>query len=81
MPAGWEVGAAVYLAGVVWGLLAIDARPLTKVGLAFLWPVGPAAFVVTIATLLAVLPIAFPKSGIALVVLAAVLWWVITRPF
>jgi hypothetical protein len=45
---------AIYLAGVVIGLWRTDAR----------WPIGPVAFVVTVAVLLAATPVAFigPRS-------------------
>ena len=51
---------AIYLAGVVVGLTRIDARPVSRVGLALLWPLGPAAFIVTLAVLLGASVIAFP---------------------
>jgi hypothetical protein len=51
---------AIYLAGVLTGLVTIDARPASRLGLALLWPLGPAAFVVTVAVLLAASVIAFP---------------------
>jgi hypothetical protein len=51
---------AIYLAGVLTGLVTIDARPASRLGLALLWPLGPAAFVVTLAVLLAASVIAFP---------------------
>jgi hypothetical protein len=55
---------AVYLAGVVIGLWRTDAPLPTRVLLAALWPIGPVAFVITVAILLAATPIAFlgPRS-------------------
>jgi hypothetical protein len=50
---------AIYLAGVVIGLWRTDDRWPTRAVLAALWPIGPAAFVVTVAILLAATPIAF----------------------
>jgi len=65
-----------YVAGVVWGLLMSDARPLERVVLALLWPFGPLAFVVTITILLAASVIAYPLVMVpALAVGLAVLWW------
>lgn len=78
MPHAWEVAAVVYIAGVVWGLCAIDAKPLPRIGWALLWPVGPAAFAVTITILLAASLIAFPRFGMAVGVAAAVLWWALS---
>jgi hypothetical protein len=68
--ASWSVGFAVYVAGVVAGLIVIDASPIGKIGLALLWPIGPLAFVVTVAILLAAAMIVYPlvTLGAALVV-------------
>ena len=62
---------AIYLAGVLMGLVTIDAKPASRLGLALLWPLGPAAFVVTLAVLLAASLIAFPLfwAVVALLVL------------
>jgi hypothetical protein len=59
----------VYVAGVAWGLLMIDARPSARVGLALLWSLGPFAF--TIAALLVASPIASPAFGAAVLLTAA----------
>jgi len=50
---------ALYLAGVAIGLWRTDAAWPTRVLLAALWPIGPLAFVVTVAILLAAAPVAF----------------------
>ena len=71
----WDVGLAIYVAGVVWGLLKIDAKPAPKIALAILWPLGPIAFAVTITILLAASLIAFPLWGAAVVIAAAAAWW------
>ena len=75
MVGGSNVMAALYVAGVVWGLLKIDARPLVRFGIALLWPIGPLAFAVTIALLVVAAAIAFPAFG-AVVVAVAAAWWV-----
>lgn len=49
----------VYLVGVAIGLWRTDAKPMTRLALAVLWPIGPLAFVVTVAMLLAASPFAF----------------------
>jgi hypothetical protein len=54
-----QTAALVYGIGVLWGILAIEARPAARVGLALVWPLGPVAFVVTVAVLLASAPLAF----------------------
>jgi len=50
--------AAVYAAGVVWGVAATDAPLLRRIALALLWPIGPLAFIVTVAFLVLVAPVA-----------------------
>ena len=77
MPEVWIV-LFVYGAGVVIGLAATDARPAARLGLALLWPVGPAAFVVTVAVLAAAALIAFPIVGVAVVGGALVWWWILS---
>lgn len=64
----------VYGLGVAVGLALTDAPPATRLGLALLWPVGPAAFLVTLGLLAAASLIAFPVIG-ALVVAAALAWF------
>ncbi len=66
--------ATIYILGVVIGLLRVDGSAMTKVGVALAWPLGLAAFVVTIALLVGVAAIAFPMFGIALVVLLVAAW-------
>ena len=50
---------AIYLACVAIGLWRTDARLPTRLLLALLWPIGPLAFVLVVAILLAAAPIAF----------------------
>ena len=50
---------AIYLAGVAIGLWRTDGPWPTKLLIALLWPIGPLAFVIVVATLLAAAPIAF----------------------
>lgn len=50
---------AIYLAGVLVGLLRTDARGPARVILPLLWPLGPIAFAVTATMLLAAAVIAF----------------------
>jgi hypothetical protein len=66
----------VYSVGVLTGLAATDARPASRLAHALLWPLGPAAFVVTLAVLAAASLIAFPIVGV--VVGGALVWWVLT---
>jgi hypothetical protein len=50
-----------YLVGVAIGLWRTDAKPLGRVALSVLWPIGPLAFVVTVIVLLAASPLVFVK--------------------
>jgi len=52
-----NTGLAIYLAGVAIGLWRTDGSWQTRVLLALLWPIGPLAFVVVVAILLAAAPI------------------------
>jgi len=65
----------LYVAGVIWGLLRTDARPVERVVLSLLWPLGPLAFLVTLAILVAASVIAYPLVMVPVVVVLAVLWW------
>ncbi len=68
------IAAAIYVAGVVIGLLRVDGSVTTKVGVALVWPLGLLAFVVTIATLVAVAAIVFPMFGLTLVATLVATW-------
>jgi hypothetical protein len=67
----------VYVAGVVVGLLATQGGPGTRLILALLWPLGPLAFVITVAGLVVVAAIAFPVFGIILAAALAGAWWIL----
>jgi len=71
-----DLAVAIYVAGVAWGLMVIDARPAQKTALAILWPLGPIAFAVTITILLTASLIAFPAFGVAVLIAAGLVWWV-----
>jgi predicted branched-subunit amino acid permease len=49
----------LYFIGVLIGFWRTDATLLTRLALAVLWPIGPLAFVVTVAVLIAASPFAF----------------------
>ena len=66
----------VYAVGVVAGLILVDGRPITRVTLALLWPLGPAAFVAVVAILVLASLVAFPIAGL-IAVLAAVAAWLV----
>jgi len=67
--------AAVYVVGVVIGVIATDGGLATRIGLALVWPLGPLAFAITVAGLLVVAAIAFPVFGLALAAALAAGWW------
>jgi hypothetical protein len=53
---------AIYLIGIAIGLWRTDAPLPMRLLLAVLWPIGPLAFVIVIAILVAATPIAFIGS-------------------
>jgi len=69
--------AEVYVVGVLVGLVATQGGVATRLGLALLWPLGPLAFVVTVAGLLVVAALAFPLFGIFLAAGVAAAWWML----
>ena len=77
MSVTWAIVGA-YVAGVALGLLVIDGRQAEKIGLALVWPIGPIAFVVTIALLLLASLVAFPSIGAGALVVGSVVWWALS---
>jgi len=71
----WVWIAEVYIVGAVIGLFATDGGPWTRIGLALAWPLGPLAFVFTVAGLIVAAAIAFPLFGILLAVVLGGAWW------
>jgi hypothetical protein len=67
--------ALAYVVGVMIGLVAIDGGPGARLGLALAWPLGPLAFIVTVAGLLVVAAVAFPWFGLVLAAAAGAAWW------
>jgi hypothetical protein len=67
----------VYVAGVLWALLKSDAGPAERIAVSLLWPLGPLAFVVTVAILLMASLIAYPAVAIAALAFGALVWWAI----
>ena len=65
------------MVGVLVGLLATDGSLAARIGLALAWPLGPLAFLATVAGLLVVAAIAFPFFGVALAAAIAAAWWAI----
>lgn len=67
--------AKIYIVGVLVGLVATQGGAATRLGLALLWPLGPLAFLITVAGLLVVAAIAFPLFGVILAGAIAAAWW------
>ena len=67
----------LYLAGVAFALWRTDASWPVRTALALLWPLGPAAFLITVLLLVAASTIAFPLVGalVATTGLALLFWW------
>lgn len=73
----WITIEIVYVVGLLVGLLATDSGLAARIGLALAWPLGPLAFLATVAGLLVVAAIAFPFFGVALAAAIAAAWWAI----
>jgi len=74
-----RVALGLYLAGVAVALWRTDAAWPTRTAVALLWPLGPAAFVITVLVLLAASLIAFPVTGVLIAAAALLLaWWAST---
>ena len=65
----------VYAAGVLVGLLRIDAAPVTRIVVALLWPLGLVAGVVTGTILVLAAMVLFPKLGAATLMVGVLIWW------
>ena len=65
---------AVYAVGVLVGLVMTDARPLARVAIAALWPIGPLAFVAVLCTLLVTAAVVFPAVGVAILAAGLIGW-------
>jgi len=69
------VALIVYGLGVATGLWRADAPPLRRVALALLWPLGPLAFLLTVALLVGAALIAFPVFAGIVAAGALAAWW------
>jgi len=74
-----EVLWAIYAAGVLIALWRTDAHWSTRIAVAMLWPLGPLAFLVTVAILLAASLIAFPLIAGGMAIIGAVAVWMMWR--
>ncbi|MBI3049097.1 MAG: hypothetical protein HYY76_12390 [Acidobacteria bacterium] len=54
-----------------------DAKPLERVVLSLLWPLGPLAFLVTVTILLAASVMAYPVVMVPVVVALVFVWWLL----
>ncbi len=72
-----QVFLAIYALGVLVALVRSDAAWPMRVVLGLLWPLAPLAFVVTVASLVAVGMVAFPVFGAAVVAVAGAAWWLL----
>ena len=68
---------AIYAAGALVAFWRTDASWPTRLSLAALWPVGPLAFLVTVAILVGASLIAFPLVAglVAVAGAAGAIWW------
>ncbi|MCA1584654.1 MAG: hypothetical protein LC791_07755 [Acidobacteria bacterium] len=66
----------LYVAGVIVGLVAVDARGSMRIVLPLLWPLGPAAFVIVIAGLTLVAIVLWPLRLLPiLAAIGALAYW------
>jgi len=68
----------LYFAGVVWSLARTDAQPAERVVLSLLWPLGPLAFLATVAVLLAASVIAYPLVMVPATMVVVAVWWLLS---
>ena len=68
----------IYAAGVAAGIVFTDARPLTRIGLALAWPIGPLAFVLVIGLLLIAALYIFPVFGAVVAAGIVAAWWMLS---
>ena len=66
-----------YVVGVLAALWRTDAAWPIRAAVALLWPIGPAAFVLTVLLLVAASTIAFPVVGALVAVSALVAAWLV----
>jgi len=71
------VMAEIYVVGVLVGLFATQGGVATRLGLALLWPLGPLAFIITVAGLLVAAAIAFPIFGVIVAAGIVAAWWML----
>ena len=68
----------IYAAGALVAVWRTDAHWPTRIAVALLWPLGPLAFVVTVAILVGASLIAFPLlAGVLAVAGGAAVWWLV----
>ncbi len=72
-----QLALLIYGLGVAAGLVLTDAKPVLRVVLSLLWPLGPLAFAIVVSGLLLASLVAFPLFGAAVTVVAAVAWMVL----
>ena len=71
-----RIALGIYLLGAAVALWRTDAAWPVRAAVAMLWPIGPAAFIVTVLLLLAASTIAFPAVGVLAAAAALLAWWV-----
>ena len=67
----------LYAAGVIIGLVRVDAGPTTRLAVSLLWPLGVVAGVVTVSALILAAMVLFPMIGAAAVALSLLIWWML----
>ncbi len=73
-----ETALAIYLAGVLAGLLGMYEPFPARVVMAMLWPVGPLAFAITVGFLIATSLVIWPWLGVGTLLAGGLLWLVLS---
>jgi len=73
-----RVAVGLYLVGIAIALWRTDASWPIRTAVALMWPLGPAAFIVTVLILVAASTIAFPLVGAVVMAGALLGWWAFT---
>jgi hypothetical protein len=69
---------AIYLLGVAIGLAVMRDPIGARLGTALVWPLGPVAFVIVLAILLAASAILWPVAALAAAAVLSAIVWLVT---
>jgi hypothetical protein len=70
-----QVALGIYVLGAALAVWRTDAAWPVRAAVAILWPLGPAAFILTVLLLIGASTIAFPAVGVLLAAGGLLAWW------